>query len=237
LIQQINRIMKRNQLSNRKTTSIIGYVILLSIALLCLSTLCKGQEIVNPNPFYFGYTIALTSEAHTIQSNIRELDGLAIRKEGGNAGVSIGNRQMRFRSGIGLQYSAPSSRISTDVWDFSSAGSLYLLRLKNIKTHLLEPYVIGGASLQQARLYGELKEDHVIANDAKILTRIERLQGFVGLGLEYQLENDCGDFFQFFAECRYGKVFSERTSSSVMTGTKSTYSTAVSVGIVFGRIR
>lgn len=195
-----------------------------------------------PNkPFYLGYELALARPIYTLKSNISELDRLRV----GNLGVIVGgvaaNKFGKLNVHAGMYYSDASLPYSFDLFTGGLSVSMYLLRVGIPKYHTVEPYIIGGISQQHVKFYGNYLDENGKHNystsEEQFLGKGVTTQFNAGLGAEYQLENDEGNFIHLFAEVAFGVPVAMQGTRDVFDRTHITNPVSISVGISFGKIK
>jgi hypothetical protein len=203
-----------------------------------------SQTSASPKGFqrkkkYVGYNISVASQSYILSSNIQKLDGLLVSREGASTGIIVGNDIGVLKATIGLYYSGPSVPYSFDVLEAGLSGNIYLLRLKTPTVHLIEPY--GSLSVKNLRssFFGNYlnEEKNHLAYDEQLIGRIYTCQALIGVGAEYQLENDALNFIHFFAELKYGTSLSNCTSKSELQETRARNPMVFAVGMNFGNIK
>lgn len=191
-------------------------------------------------PVYLGYELALGRPIYTLTSDLRELDHLRV----GNVGVIVGgvaaNKVGKLKVNAGMYYSDGSLPYTFDLSTAGVSANVYLLRIRDSKYHTAEPYFIGNISQQHVKFYGNyLNPDRArnySTSEEQFLGRRITTQFNVGLGAEYQLEDDCGNFLHLFAEVTYGIPLETRCTREVFDRTHVINPFTVSVGVSFGKI-
>lgn len=190
---------------------------------------------------YLGYEGSFGYTVHALNSNIPQLNKLRVAYIGGTAGGVMANQRGKLKANIGLYYSDDSTPYTFDLFTGSLSANLYLLRLGRIKYHTLEPYVKGGASLQQIKFFGTYlntgAQQNFSTSEEELLGKTVTTQFTVGVGAEYQLESDYGDFIHLFAEVVYGIPGVVRSTREVLDQTYVINPVTICVGISFGKIR
>jgi hypothetical protein len=117
------------------------------------------------------------------------------------------------------------------------SGNLYLLRLKQIKFHVVEPYATIGVSHQQAKFYGTYLQDGYTNSSVStepLLGRAGWTQMSFGTGAEFQLANDNLHFIHLFTEWCYGLPFQFDRAHGAFATTRNRNPWWISMGINFG---
>jgi hypothetical protein len=180
----------------------------------------------------------------TLKSSIDRLDGISLTFMGASAGVVMGTPVGKLKGSMGLYYSEPSVPYDIDMIQGSLTSNLYLLRLREVKYHTIEPYSIVGISRQRTRFYGSNlmgpENDRVRSNNSISDPPLAGIVGFtnlnLGSGLEYQLENR-SEFIHFYAEFTYGIPLSQQANKPYFADTTISNPMAITVGINFGKIK
>jgi hypothetical protein len=192
-------------------------------------------------PLYLGIEGSLGYIFHSLKSDIPKLNKLRVSYIGGTVGGVMANQLGKLKANVGLYYSDASTPYTFDLLTGNLSTNLYLLRIGKIKYHTLEPYVIGGVSLQQIKFYGMYLNDGTQQNysisEEELLGKTRTTQFSAGLGAEFQLESDYGDFIHLFAEVVYGIPAADRSSREVFNQTHILNPVTISIGISLGKIR
>jgi hypothetical protein len=192
-------------------------------------------------PLYLGYELALGRPIYTLKSNLSELNHLPVSNLGVTAGGIAANKFGKLKVNAGLYYSDASLPYSFDLFTGGVSANVYLLRIGNPKYHTIEPYFIGSISQQRIKFYGNYLDENGTHNystsEEEFLGKVITTQFNVGLGAEYQLENDHGDFIHLFAEVACGVPVATQCTREVFDRTHITNPLSISVGISFGKIK
>lgn len=192
-------------------------------------------------PLYLGYEVSVGNNSNTLKSDIPQLNNLRVSYFGGTAGGVLANQLGKVKANVGLYYSEASTPYTFDLLSGNISANLYLLRLRQIKYHTLEPYIVGAVSLHQTKFYGrylnESAQQNFSTSEEQLLGKVVGTQFNVGLGAEYQLENDQGDFIHLFAEVACGVPVATQCTREVFDRTHITNPVSISVGISFGKIK
>lgn len=192
-------------------------------------------------PLYLGYELALGRPIYTLKSDLSELNHLRVNNFGASVGGVVANKFVNLKGNAGLYYSDASLPYSFDLFTAGVSANVYLLRIGDARYHTVEPYFIGSISQQQIKFYGNylgqngtrnysMSEEQFLGKEVTILFN-------VGLGAEYQLENDHGDFIHLFAEVACGVPFATRCTREVFNRTHIINPVSISAGISFGKIK
>lgn len=192
-------------------------------------------------PLYMGYEVGLGYNSYTLESDIPQLNNLSVSFFGGTAGGVLGNQLGKLKANVGLYYSDDSVPYTFDNLTGNISANLYLLRIRQIKYHTLEAYMVGGVSLQQTKFYGtylnEGTQKNFSTSQEQLLGKSVITQVNAGLGVEYQLESDQGDFIHLFAEVTCGALVATRCTREEFDYTRIINPVSISVGISFGKIK
>jgi hypothetical protein len=199
-----------------------------------------SAQAPDANRKYFGYTLFFGSQRYDLSSDIAPLNELSVNREGGSVGIIYGNRKGFLKSTVGLYFSS-SGPSSIDVVETGISGCLYLLRLKSSASHTIEPYVSISTKGLRSIFYGNYGEKETPKNyslsDENRIGTLYTGQAFVGLGAEFQLENETSDFIHIFTEIRFGSSFINQSSENLLKGTNIGNAMSFSIGINFGKIK
>jgi hypothetical protein len=192
-------------------------------------------------PLYVGFEVSLGHSSYTLQSDIPQLSNLMVSYFGGAAGGVLANQLGKLKANIGLYYSDASAPYTFDLLTGNVSANLYLLRIRQVKYHTLEPYLVGGVSAQQTKFYGTYLNDGMRQNystaEEQLLGKVATTQFNVGLGAEYQLKNDQGNFIFLFAEVVCGVPVATRHTREAFDRTHIINPVSISVGVGFGKIK
>ncbi|MBL0744449.1 hypothetical protein [Chryseolinea lacunae] len=192
-------------------------------------------------PVYLGYELALGRPIYTLKSNLTELNHLRVSNLGVIVGGVVANTFGKLKVNAGLYYSDASLPYSFDLFTGGLSAHAYLLRISSPKHHTVEPYFIGGISQQHIKFYGNYLDKNATRNfstsEEQFLGKGITTQFNVGLGAEYQLENDHGDFIHLFAEVACGVPVAMHCTREVFDHTRIINPVSISIGISFGKIK
>jgi hypothetical protein len=200
----------------------------------------EKEEVEIERLKYFGYSLSAGTQSYGLSSDYSRLDGLRVTREGGSVGAIIGNSKLAVKSTLGLFYSSPSIPYSIDVLEVGLAGQFYFLRFKNDRSHAIEPYFSIASKGIRSGFYGNFSETRVKRNNSvseEFVGAVNSVQGFVGLGAEYQLQSESLHFLHFFVEARYGSTLYNQSRSEALSNTFATDAMSLVVGVNFGRIK
>ncbi len=196
-------------------------------------------------PVYKGGELSLSFPQSVLKSKIAQLDGLRASYIGTNVGGLISNAIGKLKANAGMYYSEPSVPYTMEMFQGSVSANAYLLRLKNVKYHTLEPYGKLGFAFQRTKFYGNyiLNSENNNAPQGNYSSTEQPLLGKTGMtllntaiGFEYQLEARKKLFVHLFTEIEYGILLSSKASNEAFSGTKLSNPTTISLGIGFGVI-
>lgn len=192
-------------------------------------------------PLYLGYELALGRPIYTLKSDLSELNHLRVSNLGVIVGGVVANKFGKLKGNAGLYYSDASLPYSFDLFTMGLSANVYLLRFRDARYRPLQPYFAGGISQQHVKFYGNYLEQNGSHNystsEEPFLGRGATTQFNVGLGAEYQLENDRHDFIHLFAELTYGVPVAKRCTRDVFDGTHIINPFSINIGISFGKIK
>lgn len=241
-----------------KANCTTAYSIIILFFFLSLSSgAVKGENITTPGkkdnpaadtvfaepdkPLYLGYQIALGTVAYTFNSDLTELHNLRVNNYGATLGAVAGNKFGKLKANAGLYYADASLPYSFDLYTGALSANVYLLRLRNPRYHSIEPYFITRLSQQYIRYYGNYLDGNVTRNystsEEQYLGRGATTQIDAGLGAEYQLESEHGDFIHLFIEVTCGAPVATQSTREAFDRTRITNPVSLSIGISFGKVR
>lgn len=191
-------------------------------------------------PYYFGYEFGVGVQHQMLQGAMHSKDEMCAVSGGLTLGVKLANRRVAVRPHVGLYYADGSGPCSLDVLEGGATGQVYFLRLGRIKSHTLEPYTLASVFYQRTAFCGVqssgTQTNYSVSDESK-LGAVRWVNGSVGLGVEYQLENDDFQFLHFFLEGRYGMPFMMSRSNETFATTSGNNLMNVAFGVSFGKIR
>ena len=243
--------------------SIKGWLIIILFLFLSLkSFVVKGKTMAFPNqeyghadrylltdtaraktdkPLYLGYELALGTPVYTLKSDLVQLNDLHVSNLGIIVGGVAANKFGKLKFNAGLYYSNASLPYSFDLFTGGLSANVYLLRIGDPKYHTVEPYFVGGMAQQHIKFYGNYINTNATSNYSisreQFQGKVVTTQFNVGLGAEYQLENDHGDFIHLFAEVTYGVPIATQCTREVFESTHIITPVSSSIGISFGKIK
>lgn len=192
-------------------------------------------------PLYLGYELALGTPVYTLKSDLTELNNLRVSNLGVIVGGVAANKFGKLKVNAGLYYSDASLPYSFDLFTGGVSANVYLLRIGNARYRTVEPYFVGSITQQHIKFYGNYLDQNGTRNystsEEQFLGREITTQFNVGLGAEYQLENDHGDFIHLFAEVACGVPVATQCTREVFDRTHIINPVSISVGISFGKIK
>jgi hypothetical protein len=213
------------------------FIVVLFFSLLLHSCQANAQT----QPRYVGYEVSMSLPSHRVISNIPQISNMYVSYFGMQVGGVMAIPQVKLKATAGLHYSSANLPYSFDLLSGSLSARVYPLRIKNIRYHTLEPYVVGGIHQYHTKYFGTyLSKDEQInysRGDEKLLGRTNSTMLMGGVGLEYQLENDSQNFIHFFTEFNYGSAINNSASTYEFENTKFKSSCSIVFGINFGIIK
>lgn len=190
---------------------------------------------------YLGYELALGAPVYTLKSDLAQLNHLRVSNLGLIVGGMAANKFGKLKVNAGLYYSDSSVPYSFDLFTGGLSANVYLLRIGSVKHHTIEPYFVGGVTQQQIKFYGNYLDGDATPNystsEEQFLGKGIYTQFNMGLGAEYQLEDDDGNFIHLFAEVAYGVPVTTQCTRVVFDHTHITNPVFISIGVSFGKIK
>jgi hypothetical protein len=199
---------------------------------------CLANPSLNDPALYLGYEIAPGSAALSLKSSVNKIDGLRIPFYGARVGGIISNTRGKLKAHAGIYYSDDSAPYDFDMLEGGVSTSIYLLRLRKPRYHTLEPYVVADLTYQVMRYYGSYVANSIDAgkDNDPLLGNTATSQLRVGMGFEYQLENNDNKFLHFFAEAGLGIPLSSTFSNESLSNTRAINQIWLTIGVDFGLI-
>ncbi len=247
-----NREIKANQIKGKGS----AYLILLLALTILVRTAAVGQSheprvnnryksdsmhtIQGPPkyPVYRGFEITLGFPTYTLQSSIPQLNRLEATFIGSTLGGVLANHLGKIKANVGMYYSGSSVPYTINMLQGGISGSIYLLRLKQVRFHAIEPYATVGVSHQQAKFFGTYLHQDVYTNASvttePLLGRAGWTQLSVGTGFEFQLVNGNHQFVHLFVESCYGIPFEFDRSQGEFANTRNRNPWGITLGVNFG---
>jgi hypothetical protein len=188
-------------------------------------------------PVYMGFDISIGVQQNQIKSNIEKINALPVKYFGGMVAGVLANPLGKIKGGIGMYRSGNNIPFSFDLTAANLTVNLYVLRIKEIKYHTIEPYIFAGVSQMRIGFYGNYltSQTNLSMSEQPYLGNVDTAHALVGAGAEYQLENDSKDFIHLYAELSYGtNVYSKRTES-VLAKSSIPNCFWMTVGMSFGK--
>ncbi|MCD9018208.1 hypothetical protein [Parachryseolinea silvisoli] len=196
--------------------------------------------VKSDKPLYLGYEFVLGTSVYTLKSDLSKLNRLRVTNLGVAVGGVLANKFGKIRGSAGLYYSDPSLSYSFDLFTGALSTNVYLLRMGKARYHTVEPYFLGGISQQHIKFYGNLDRNSTrnhSKSEEQFLGKEVTTQFNLGLGAEYQLENDQGDFIHLFAEVAWGVPVATRCTRQIFDRTHIINPVNISIGINFGKTK
>ncbi|MBI1769738.1 MAG: hypothetical protein HY015_05870 [Bacteroidetes bacterium] len=185
----------------------------------------------------FGLELSLGTPHYRLQSNVAQLKNLRTSYLGANIGGVYVNSRNKVKVMFGLFGSDDSVPYPIDLMQGGASWSLYLLPARDGKAHLFEPYVVVGANFLRSRFYGNYLNPDITTNysstNAPYLGQSAWVFGNVGLGVEYQMENEAFKFIHLFMQATYGFQGISMFSGKAFSQTVALGSVSYSFGINF----
>ena len=231
------------------TTRNAQYMIMSLIALTSwlANVSCYGQTRLLKSFFekkegsYFGYEIAMGYKANTFHSDVRQLNSLRNSQLNTTVGVVFLNKIGKLRGNIGLSYSDDRVPYSINTMEAGIMTNLYVLRLMNKKSDLIEPYLVGRVAYQSARFFGTYTSKDQIVNysqcDLPAIGRIGWANALAGVGADVRIAGDHLHFLHLFGEVMSGANFLNSSSDTDLSGTSARRPFRATLGVAFGLTR
>jgi hypothetical protein len=193
-------------------------------------------------PVYVGLNLSMDAPRYQLKSNIDALNNLPVNYFGGRTGGVLANPIGKIQGGVGIYYSGDNVPYTFDLLTANLTFNLYLLRIRQVKYHTFEPYVFAGVSEMKNRFYGYYISEpsakrNYSASEPPYIGSVTNTQLLAGTGVEYQLENNLGDFIHLYAEISYGSPIRSRATRDALSGSVVPNSLWITLGISFGKYK
>ena len=193
-------------------------------------------------PVFVGLEASMGAPQYRINSNIEALNNLSVNYFGGMVGGVLANPIGKIKSGIGIYYSGDNVPHTFDLLAANLSVNLYLLRIKEIKYHTLEPYIFVGISQMKNKFYGYYLADPLAkinysSSEEPYAGSVLSTHLLIGTGIEYQLENDTGNFIHLYAEISYGNNARTSVTRDALSDSAIPNSLWITVGMSFGKYK
>lgn len=189
-------------------------------------------------PTYLGYELSITSLGSRLHSDIPVLNQSRASFWGGRVGGVIGNARGKIKATVGMSASDASMPFTMELYQGAISGSIYLLRLREIKVHQFEPYFTMGIGYRQSKFYGYYLDNRPVnhsTTETPYLGQNGNTFGTVGAGVEYQLETDQFKFLHLFVGITYstslGATFSDKAFAHTNFGSGVSFNLGVQFGL------
>ena len=188
----------------------------------------------------FGIELSLATPRFHLQSNIPQLKGLHTSYLGGNVGGVFVNNHSKVKVTLGLFSSDNSTPYPVDLFQGGAAWSVYLLKIKEGKSHLFEPYIILGANFTRSKFYGSYSVPDLTSNSSHsnlpYLGQATWASANAGLGVEYHLESETAlKFTHIFIQAAYSiptvPLYSDKAFSQTIALSSVTYTFGINFAL------
>ncbi|MFN8342308.1 MAG: hypothetical protein U0V64_11620 [Cyclobacteriaceae bacterium] len=161
-----------------------------------------------------GYEVSTSIPLYTIQSNIPLYNGLKGSFNGVNLGYLLASDYYKVKALAGMFYAGSSFQQTIINFNGGVAANFYLFGSLEVTSTLLNP-TASGATRQQFNFYGGsiFNDNNQSVSEERYLGNVSSWQASVGIGSEFQLENDLNQFVHFFAEIKYNAAFGNAASA------------------------
>jgi hypothetical protein len=201
-----------------------------------------SRLIPRTRPVYAGLDVSIGAPQYRINSNIDVLNNLPVNYLGGMAGGVLANPIGKIKGGIGIYYSGDHVPYTFDLLAANLSVNFYLLRIRNMRYHALEPYVLAGISQMKNKFFGYYLADpstkiNRSSFEEPYIGSVLSTHLLVGTGVEYQLENDNGSFMHWYVEVTYGSNLHTGVTSDALSDSVVPASVCVKLGMSFGKYK
>lgn len=186
----------------------------------------------------YGIEASVTSPHFVLHSNIAQLDGLRTSCIGFNVGGVVTNGFSKIKITAGMSTSNGNVPYAIDLIRGGASWNVYLLRIGGKKkVHALEPYLTVAASLMRMKYYGTYLDPNTVNNystdNLPYLGKSDFISAGMGLGVEYQLENENLKFIHLFVQASCGLVSKSLSSDKPFAQTINSGKLSYSAGVNF----
>jgi hypothetical protein len=193
-------------------------------------------------PVYAGLDVSMGGPSYRIKSNIDALNNLPVNYFGGMAGGVLANPIGKIKSGIGIYYSGDNVPHLFDLLAANLSINLYPLRIKKVVYHTFEPYVLAGISQMKNKFYGYYLPDALAKlnrsfSEDPYVGSVMTTHLLIGMGVEYQLENNHNDFIHLYTEVSLGRNVRTIATRDELSHSVVPTSLWITVGISFGKFK
>lgn len=193
------------------------------------------------HPIYKGLDISMGAPRFNVKSNIIAIKNLSVDCIGGSIGGVLANPVGKLKGSIGIYYSDDNVPYTFDMVTANLSVNVYLLRLKQVKYHTVEPYAFAGLTQLKTSLFGsyvpETANGNMSTGNAPYIAAINSSQLVIGTGVEFQLESDNHDFIHMYAEAGYGHMFRSAGTSNKVSGTSIPNTLYITIGLSLGKFK
>ncbi|HTH57622.1 MAG TPA: hypothetical protein VL728_16340 [Cyclobacteriaceae bacterium] len=203
--------------TNNKTLRAAALALLFLLIALSFKAKAQYRKHQRRQSKSYGVEVSMNSPHFVLHSNISQLDGLKTSCTGFNVGGVVTNGFSKIKVTAGMSTSNGNMPYAVDLIRGGASWNVYLLRIGGKKkVHALEPYLTLGASLMRMKYYGTYLDPNTASNystdNLPYLGKSDYLSVGVGMGVEYQLENENLKFIHLFVQTGYG-LFSKSLAS------------------------
>jgi hypothetical protein len=212
-------------------------ILILFVVLSVKSCIVQGQT----QPPYRGFEAGFGIRSFTVASDISALKNLNAVQEGGSAGIVYGNSAIKGKLRIGFYYSSASTKRTINLLETEITSNLHPFHFIKNFSGKIEPFVITGVTLQNARFFGLYLEDpkgnfnYSQANEP-YLGNILQTCATLGLGVMWKVI-DKYDFVHIFGQIRAGIPIHSNASNSAFSNTVIRNTLLANIGVSFGYYR
>jgi hypothetical protein len=193
------------------------------------------------NMHYLGFRASFGRRFFKSESDYAQINRDNVSVEGGQVGITFGNRTLRGDLGLIGYYSSVSNIAGTiDYYTNHATIKFYPVSLLTKKHLRFEPYLAAGATYDRYKFYGHYAlEDQGSSNysgNEPFLGAIRRTSTCVGIGMEFRIIDEY-DFIHLFTELKMSKPKSNVRSSIEFADTRVGGNTYFNIGVAFGYYR
>jgi hypothetical protein len=200
----------------------------------------QAQEFRNSQYRYIGFEGNFGTKASKISSDLKCIDDMHLKEEGGSIGLVMGNQVVKGRMQVaGFYYSSSSVKYTVNSIGSSLQLNVYPLKFINRSRQAINPYISGGAGYSTLKFFGYYNNPEGkkinYSSSAPLIGKIAYIRGTVGFGIEWRLPQ-VSDFVHLFAEAKYSFAM-KQNADEFYKNTNVSNLTAVNIGVSFGWLR
>ena len=202
-----------------------------------------AQSSDSKSKHYLGFVASFGRRSFKSESNYEQINRRNVSADGGQIGVTFGNKVFRGDVGLIGYYSSVSDIAGTiDVYTNHATVKLYPadLLIKKSYSSRLEPYINTGITYDRYKFYGRYalndKNNGNYSGPEPFLGAIRQINASIGIGLEFKII-DQYDFVHLFSELKWNKPIGNFNTRAEFDDTHLSGNTVFNIGLAFGYYR